>query len=89
MALEPVSRIGRPVPQAPYSGIGSDFLPAPLPAVPVIDKRCPDHIEVNPDDPVVSAAMVKAWVAHLRSHGWTEKGLDLLWLTRARHGVTR
>jgi len=63
--------------------------PAPLPAVPVIDKRCPDRIEVNPDDPVVSAAMVKAWVAHLRAHGWTEKDLGLLWLTRARHGVTR
>jgi hypothetical protein len=57
--------------------------------VSAFDKRCPDRIEVNPDDPVVSAAMVKARVAHLRFHGWTEKDLGLVWLTRARHGVTR
>ena len=63
--------------------------PAPLPAVPVLDKRCPDRIEVHPEDRQVSAAMVKAWVAHLRSHGWTEKDLGLVWLTRARQGVTR
>jgi hypothetical protein len=63
--------------------------PAPQPVVPVIDKRCPDRIEVRPDEQVVSAAMVKAWVAHLRSHGWTEKDLGLVWLARARQGVTR
>ena len=63
--------------------------PAPLPGVPVLDKRCPDRIEVHPDEQIVSAAMVKAWVAHLRSHGWTEKDLGLVWLTRARQGVTR
>ena len=63
--------------------------PEPLPGVPVIDKRCPDRIEVNPDDHQVSAAMVKAWVAHLRSHGWTDKDLGLIWLSRARQGVTR
>ena len=63
--------------------------PAPLPGVPVVDKRCPDRIEVDPDDQVVPAAMVKAWVAHLRSHGWTEKDLGLVWLTRTRQGVTR
>jgi hypothetical protein len=57
--------------------------------VAVIDKRCPDRIEVRPDEQVVSAAMVKAWVAHLRSHGWTEKDLGLVWLARARQGVTR
>ena len=63
--------------------------PAPLPAVAVPDKRCPDRIEVHPDDQIVPAAMVKAWVAHLRSHGWTEKDLGLIWLSRARQGVTR
>jgi len=63
--------------------------PAPLPVVSAFDKRCPDRIEVNPDDPVVSAAIIKARVAHLRFHGWTEKDLGLVWLTRARHGVTR
>ena len=63
--------------------------PASLPAVPVLDKRCPDRIEVNESDQVVSAAMVKSWVAHLRSHGWTEKDLGLVWLSRARQGVTR
>ena len=63
--------------------------PAPLPGVPVIDKRCPDRIEVNPADHVVSAAQVKAWVAHLRTHGWTDKDLGLIWLSRARQGVTR
>jgi hypothetical protein len=63
--------------------------PAPQPVVAVIDKRCPDRIEVRPDEQVVSAAMVKAWVAHLRSHGWTEKDLGLVWLARARQGVTR
>ena len=63
--------------------------PAPLPALPVLDKRCPDRIEVHPDEQVVSAAMVKAWVAHLRSHGWTEKDLGLVWLARASQGVIR
>lgn len=63
--------------------------PSPLPGVPALDKRCPDRIEVNQEDPVVSAAMVKAWVAHLRSHGWTDKDLGLIWLSRARQGVTR
>jgi hypothetical protein len=63
--------------------------PAPQTVVAVVDKRCPDRIEVRPDEQVVSAAMVKAWVAHLRSHGWTEKDLGLVWLARARQGVTR
>jgi hypothetical protein len=63
--------------------------PAPLPGVPVVDKRCPDRIEVDPNDQVVPAATVKSWVAHLRSHGWTEKDLGLVWLTRTRQGVTR
>ncbi len=50
---------------------------------------CPDRIEVDRDAQVVSAATVKAWVAHLRSHGWTDKELGLVWLTRTRQGVTR
>jgi hypothetical protein len=57
--------------------------------VPVVDKRCPDRIECNAEDRVVPAAQVKAWVAHLRSHGWTDKDLGLIWLSRARQGVTR
>ncbi len=64
-------------------------MPMPLSPVPVTITRCPDRIEVNSDDPLVSAAVVKAWIAHLRSHGWTDKDLGLIWLTRARHGVTR
>ena len=64
-------------------------VPAPPPGVPVVDKRCPDRIEVDPADQFVPAAQVKAWVAHLRSHGWTEKDLGLVWLSRARQGVTR
>lgn len=50
---------------------------------------CPDRIEVEADAQLVSAASVKAWVAHLRSHGWTDSELDLAWITRARQGVTR
>ena len=60
-----------------------------LPGVPVLDKRCPDRIECNSEDRVVTAAQVKAWVAHLRTHGWTDKDLGLIWLSRARQGVTR
>ena len=59
------------------------------PGVPVADKRCPERIEVDPTELVIPAARVKAWVAHLRSHGWTDKDLGLVWLTRARQGVTR
>ena len=62
---------------------------APVPGVPILDKRCPDRIEVNAGDRVVPAAQIKAWVAHLRSHGWTDKELGLIWLSRARQGVTR
>ena len=58
----------------------------PKPAGPA---PCPDRVEINPGDVIIPAAKVKAWVAHLRSHGWTDKELDLIWLTRARQGVTR
>jgi hypothetical protein len=64
-------------------------VPASLPGVPVSDKRCPERVEVDPAEQIISAAQVKAWVAHLRSHGWTEKDLGLVWLSRARQGVTR
>ena len=50
---------------------------------------CPERIEVDRDAQLVSAATVKVWVAHLRSHGWTDKELGLAWLTRTRQGVTR
>lgn len=63
--------------------------PAPLPSLPASDKRCPDRVEVDPSDQIVSAATVKTWLTHLRSHGWTEKDLGVLWLVRARQGVTR
>ena len=67
-----------------------DPLPAvPVPGVPILDKRCPDRTEVNAGDRVVTAVQIKAWVAHLRSHGWTDKELGLIWLSRARQGVTR
>jgi hypothetical protein len=58
----------------------------PAPAKPA---PCPARIEVDPTELEVPAATVKAWIAHLRSHGWTDHDLALPWLTRARHGVTR
>jgi hypothetical protein len=64
-------------------------MPTPLSPVTVSTIRCPDRVEVHPDDPVVSAVVVKAWIAHLRSHGWTDKDLGLIWLSRGRQGVTR
>lgn len=66
-----------------------DAVPSPKPPAPVKPAQCPGRIEVDPGDTEVSAATVKAWIAHLRSHGWTDGDLDLHWLTRARHGVTR
>ena len=45
--------------------------------------------EVDRDEAEVPAATVKAWVAHLRSHGWADADLALVWLTRAKQGVTR
>ncbi|HWN54409.1 MAG TPA: hypothetical protein VNP91_04810 [Methylomirabilota bacterium] len=64
-------------------------VPAPLPQISPKDVRCPGRIEVDSADVLVPAATVKAWVAHLRTHGWTEKDLGLVWLMRARQGVTR
>ncbi len=66
-----------------------DPVPSPKASVPARQTQCPGRIEIDPDDREVSAATVKAWVAHLRSHGWTDRDLDLQWLTRARHGFTR
>jgi len=67
-----------------------DPLPAvPVPGVPILDKRFPNRIEVNDGERVDTPVQIKAWVAHLRSHGWTDKELGLIWLSRARQGVTR
>jgi len=63
--------------------------PAPLPPVPVSDKRCPNRVEVDPAEELISAAVVREWLNHLRSHGWTEKDLSIAWLARARQGVAR
>jgi hypothetical protein len=61
----------------------------PLPAAPARRAPCVNRVEVDAGAQIVSAADVRAWVAHLRSHGWTDRELDLVWLTRARQGVTR
>jgi len=66
-----------------------DALLPPKPTAPIKPLQCPGRIEVDPGDRAVPAATVKAWIDHLRSHGWTDRDLDLHWLTRARHGVTR
>jgi len=50
---------------------------------------CADRVEVDAGTELVSAADVRAWVTHLRSHGWTDSELDLVWITRARQGVVR
>ncbi len=59
--------------------------PAPLAGA----QPCPDRIEVDRDQLHVPAPTIKAWVAHLRSHGWLDKDIELVWLTRARQGLTR
>ena len=59
------------------------------PAVPVSDKRCPNRVGVDPAEQLISAAKVKEWLNHLRSHGWTDKDLSVAWLVRARQGVER
>jgi len=52
--------------------------PAPLSLVAVIDTRCPGRVEVDSAERHVPAA-----------NGWTEKDLGVVWLGRARQGVTR
>jgi hypothetical protein len=64
-------------------------MPSPLPQTPPKDVRCAGRIEVDAEDQIVPALTVKAWVAHLRTHGWTEQEIGLIWLLRARQGVTR
>jgi hypothetical protein len=59
------------------------------PLLPSKPLRCATPIEVDPTDLEVSAATVKAWISHLRSHGWTDHDLDLHWISRARSGVIR
>jgi len=64
-------------------------VPAPLPPVHISDKRCPNRVEVDSSEQVVSAAVVREWLNHLRSHGWADKDLSLVWISRARQGVAR
>ncbi|HUM17092.1 MAG TPA: hypothetical protein VL086_15455 [Candidatus Nitrosotalea sp.] len=61
----------------------------PLSAPPTGRVPCATRVEVEAGALIVAAADVRAWVAHLRSHGWTDGELDHVWLTRARQGVTR
>lgn len=61
----------------------------PLPTPPSGHVPCAARVEVEAGAQTVAAADVRAWVAHLRSHGWTDAELEHVWLTRARHGVTR
>ncbi len=58
----------------------------PLPSKPT---RCASPVEVDPTDLEVSAATVRAWINHLKTHGWTDHDLDLQWISRARSGVVR
>jgi len=59
------------------------------PLLPGKAPRCGSPIEVDPTDLEIPAATVKAWIAHLRTHGWTDHDLDIQWISRARSGVTR
>jgi hypothetical protein len=61
----------------------------PLTTLPSPRVPCANRVEVDRGVQIVSAADVRAWVAHLRSHGWTDSELDLVWITRARQGVVR
>ena len=61
---------------------------SPLPTLPG-RLPCANRVEVDAATDIVSAADVRAWVAHLRSHGWTDSELALVWITRARQGVVR
>ena len=49
----------------------------------------PQGVEVDSAEQHVPAAMIKEWLTHLRSHGWTEKELGVVWLGRSRQGVMR
>ena len=66
-----------------------DPITPPKPILSGKPQRCASPIEVDSTDLEVPAATVKAWIAHLRSHGWTDHDLDLQWISRARSGVTR
>jgi hypothetical protein len=59
------------------------------PTLPSKPARCASPVEVDPTDLEVSAATVRAWINHLRTHGWTDHDLDLQWISRARSGVVR
>ena len=59
------------------------------PLLPGKAPRCGSPNEVDPTHLEIPAATVKAWIAHLRTHGWTDHDLDIQWISRARSGVTR
>ena len=75
-ALAPLDRAAVGEGTVPMAVLPEPLRAVPVPGVPILDKRCPDRIEVNADDRVVTAAQIKAWVAHLRSHGWTDNPDD-------------
>jgi len=50
---------------------------------------CVDRVEVDRGVQYVPAATVRAWIGHMRSHGWTDKDFGPVWMARARQGVTR
>src|SRR6266581_1692634 len=64
-------------------------MPSPLPQAPPKDVRCAGRVEVDAEDQIIPALTVKTWVAHLRIHVCTEQEIGLVWLLRARQGVTR
>lgn len=53
------------------------------------DKYCADRVEVERNLQIVPALTVRAWIDHLRAHGWADKDLEPAWIVRARQGVTR
>jgi hypothetical protein len=65
----------------------SATLPAPDPLLP--GKYCADRVEVERNLQVVPALTVRAWIDHLRAHGWADKDIEPAWIVRARQGVTR
>jgi hypothetical protein len=56
---------------------------APRPLVAVSDTRCPGRVEVDAAEEDIPAPMIKEWPTHLRSHGWTEKELGVVWRGRS------
>src|SRR5262245_44864666 len=68
---------------------GQKARPLPPDTLAVGRPPCADRVEVDRDVKDVPAATVRAWIEHLRSHGWTDKDFDPVWMARARQGVSR